>query len=282
MTATSSRSKRRVAPIVLVVIVLVVLGFALFPVYWMLVTATTDDGALFGDSAQWLPNFTNMGSFADVIGGGTIRTWLTNSLIIAVGNVILSTVLAVHAAYAFSRFRFRGKSVGSMMLFVTQMLPEALLVVPIFAIFSMTGLLDNYLGLIIANAAFTIPILTLILKSAIDSVPPELDEAAKIDGCSYRQVLWRVVLPVIGPSLAAVSVIAFFSGWNEYVFALTFTQSTDMRTASVGLASFVGELATPIQTVMAVAFMYTLPAVVFYLMVQKFIVAGLAAGSVKG
>ena len=208
--------------------------------------------------------------------------WLRNSAIVAVGTMVLSILLAILPAYALSRFRFHGKGVLGFVLFATQMLPEAMLVVPLYAIFAKLLLLDTLRGLILANAAFTVPVITWILKGAIDGVPLEIEEAARIDGCSRLDIVLGIVLPVVAPTLAAASVIAFFHGWNEYVFAQTLILSQELRTASVGLASFVGELSTPIHTVMAIGVMYTLPAVAFYLMVQRYVVAGMTAGSVKG
>jgi multiple sugar transport system permease protein len=265
-----------------VVLILGLLGIAIFPFYWMVVTALTSDGRLFGESAQVLPDLARLGVFSDVLGAGSVRTWLTNSAIVAGGTTVITIAFSVTAAYALSRFRFKGKAITGIGLFVTQMLPEALLVVPLFGIFRTINLLDTLPVLILANTAFTVPIVTFVLKNAIDAVPHELDEAGRIDGCSRFAVLRRVILPVIAPSLAAAAVLAFFHGWNEYVFAVTFISSEELRVASVGLASFVGELATPIQSVMAVAVMYTLPAVAFYLLLQRFIVSGMTAGSVKG
>jgi multiple sugar transport system permease protein len=167
-------------------------------------------------------------------------------------------------------------------LFTTQMLPEAMLLVPLYAIFGKLALLNTLGGLILANTAFTVPVIIWILKGAIDGVPLEIEEAARIDGCSRLGVILSVVVPLIAPTLAAAAVIAFFHGWNEYIFAQTFINEERLHVASVGLASFVGELSTPLDAVMAVAVIYTLPAVVFYLMVQKHVVAGMTAGSVKG
>jgi len=162
------------------------------------------------------------------------------------------------------------------------MLPEALLVVPLFGIFRNLNLLNSQFGLILADTAFVLPIVAIILRGAIDGIPRELEESARIDGCSAVSILTRINMPLIAPSIAATAVIAFFSGWNEYVFAVTFTFDPLKQPASVGLAGFVGELSTPLQTVMAVAFMYTLPAVVFYLFAQKYVVSGMVAGGVKG
>jgi multiple sugar transport system permease protein len=155
-------------------------------------------------------------------------------------------------------------------------------VVPLFSIFAALGLINSLFGLILVNAAFVMPVVTLVLMGAIDGVPTEIDEAARVDGATRVGVLTRMVIPIIAPSLAAVAVIAFFHGWNEYIFALTFTTQDSLHTASVGLAGFIGELTTPTQQVMSVAIVYTLPAVALYLLLQRFIVSGIAAGSVKG
>jgi multiple sugar transport system permease protein len=157
-----------------------------------------------------------------------------------------------------------------------------MLVVPLYAIFGQFSLLDTLTGLVLANTAFTVPVVVWILKGAIDGIPAEIEEAAHIDGCSQSGIVWRIVLPLIAPTLAAAAVIAFFHGWNEYVFAQTLVSSESLRTASVGLAGFVGELSTPIHTVMSISIIYTVPAVVFYLFVQKYVVSGMTAGGVKG
>lgn len=263
-------------------LIMVLLSAALFPIYWMVVTSLTSSANLFADRPQMLPDPSQAFNYAETFAKTGVLLWLRNSAIVAVGTMVLSILLAILPAYALSRFKFRGKGVLGFVLFATQMLPEAMLVVPLYAIFAKLLLLDTLGGLILANAAFTVPVITWILKGAIDGVPIEIEEAARIDGCSRIDIVLGIVLPVVAPTLAAASVIAFFHGWNEYVFAQTLVLSQELRTASVGLASFVGELSTPIHTVMAIGVMYTLPAVAFYLMVQRYVVAGMTAGSVKG
>lgn len=263
-------------------LIMVLLSAALFPIYWMVVTSLTSSANLFADRPQMVPDPAQAFNYAETFAKTGVLLWLKNSAIMAVGTMVLSILLAILPAYALSRFRFHGKGLLGFVLFATQMLPEAMLVVPLYAIFAKLLLLDTLGGLILANAAFTVPVITWILKGAIDGVPLEIEEAARIDGCSRLDIVLGIVLPVVAPTLAAASVIAFFHGWNEYVFAQTLILSQELRTASVGLASFVGELSTPIHTVMAIGVMYTLPAVAFYLMVQRYVVAGMTAGSVKG
>ncbi len=262
--------------------VLALLGVAVFPIYWMLVTSLTTSSELFAATPQFLPSLSELNVYQDVFKTIPVATWLKNSVIVASGTTVLSIVLAILPAYALSRFRFAGLALLGFVLFATQMLPEAMLVVPLYAIFGDLGLLNTLTGLILANTAFTVPVIAWILKGAIDAVPIEVEEAARMEGCSKLDVVLLIVVPLIGPTLAAASVIAFFNGWNEYVFAQTLISSESLRTASVGLAGFVGELSTPVHSVMAVGFIYTLPAVLFYLLVQRYVVAGMTAGSVKG
>lgn len=267
---------------IVIIILLVVAGLAIFPFYWMLVTATTPTSNFYEENAQLFPNF---GDLSNIIGAFTdtpMLHWLGNSAIVATGTMVLAVGFGLPTAYAISRFSFKGKALISLSLFLTQMLPEAVLVVPLFSIFAALGLINSFIGLILVNAAFVMPVVTLVLVGAISGVPVEIDEAARVDGASRMGILLRLIVPIVAPSLAAVSVIAFFHGWNEYIFALTFTTQDAMHTASVGLAGFIGELTTPTQQVMAVAIVYTLPAVALYLLLQRFIVTGIAAGSVKG
>ncbi len=265
-----------------IVAVLVVLGIAAFPLYWMLVTALSSNADLFAERPRLLPDFSQFGVFVDGLAEGKVAGWLLNSLLIAVGTTVLSIGLGIPLGYALSRFSFRGKAVLTVVLLFTQMLPEALMVVPLFSLFRRFNLLDSLGGLILANVAFVLPIVALILKGAIDGIPRELEEAARVDGARPFAVLTRVNVPLIAPSIAATAVISFFHAWNEYVFAVTFIFNKALQPASVGLAGFVGEQGTAIQTIMAVAFMFTLPAVAFYLFAQKYVVSGMTAGAVKG
>jgi multiple sugar transport system permease protein len=262
--------------------VLLLLALAGFPFYWMFVTSLTPSSQLFAATPQFWPTWSEAGVYREAFQKIPVATWLVNSLIVAAGTTALSLAISLFPAYALSRFRFSGKGAMGLSLFATQMLPEAMLVVPLYALFGQVNLLNTLIALILANTAFTVPVVVWILKGAIDGVPEELEEAARIDGCSQAGIVWRIILPLIAPTLAAASVIAFFHGWNEYVFAQTFVSNESLKTASVGLAGFVGELSTPIHTVMSIAIIYTTPAILFYLFVQKYVVGGMTAGGVKG
>lgn len=200
----------------------------------------------------------------------------------AIGTVGLVLSGLATAAYALSRLSFRGRGVFGFALFATRMLPEAPIVVPLSALFLTLGPLNNLWGLVLGNTAFAMPVAVWILKTAMDGVPREIEEAAALDGCSRFAMLRRVVRPLIAPSLAAAAVLAFFASWNEFLLANTFMADEEKWPASKGLASFVGEFVTPMPTVMSTGLLFTLPAVVLFLLVQRHIVAGLTAGAVKG
>jgi multiple sugar transport system permease protein len=261
----------------------VLVAVAGFPVYWLFTTATHTTAELFGGQVQWLPDLGQFfTSFTSAANGVPMLRWLSNSAVVAFGTTFLSLTIAILAAYALSRYRFRGKGVFGFALFATQMLPEALLVVPLYSIFLTFGLLDNLTGLVLSDTAFAMPVAVWILKSAMDGVSLEIEESARVDGCPRYAMLTQIMLPLIAPSIAAAAVITFFEGWNEYLFANTFITDEQKWPASKGLASFIGEFVTPLNHVMAAALMFTLPAIIFFLFVQRRIVSGLTAGSVKG
>lgn len=264
------------------VLITLLVVFAGFPVYWMLGTSLGTEASLYRDGQPLIPEFQNIGQWGGFLSEIPIFRWLGNSFVIAAGTTILSLVLATMAAYALSRYRFHGRGVAGFIFFSTQMLPEALIIVPLYAIFAGAGLLNSHWGLVLADTAFVMPVAMFIIKSGIDKIPFEIEEAARIDGCSRVRILTTIVLPLIMPSIAAAAVIAFFDGWNEFMFANTFISSSDLWPASVGLSSFLGQFYTPMNVVMFCALLFALPAIIFFLWAQRGIVSGLTAGSVKG
>ncbi len=266
-----------------IAVVLALAVFAGFPVYWMYATATSTNSELFGAGQTLWPHVERTFDIFDVFGGDVpMLRWLGNSAFVAFGTTLLSLLLAVLAAYSLSRYRFHGRGILGFGLFATQMLPEALLVVPLYALFVALGLINDLWGLVLANTAFAMPVAVWILKSAMDGVPYEIEESARVDGCPRFGILAQIVFPLVVPSVAAASVITFFDGWNEFLFATTFIQDQSLWPASKGLSSFVGEFVTPVSTVFSAALIFTIPALLFFLLVQRRIVSGLTAGSVKG
>ena len=262
--------------------VLLVCALVLFPVYWMLVTSIRPTRfSISYPPALWPEEF-RWTAYLELFRTIPVATWLRNTFSVSLGTTVVCLALSIIGGYALSRFRWPGRKLFGFALFSTQMLPEALLVIPIFIIFRQIGLIDTLLGLVVADAAFVVPVGVWILKGFFDTIPQEVCEAALVDGCSPLGVLWRIILPLSLPALVAVSVVAFFEGWNEYLFASTFITTSELRVASIGLASFIGELATPVELVLACATVFTIAPVVFYIAMQRHIVSGLTGGAVKG
>ena len=237
----------------------------LFPVYWMLVTSLRPTRDTITYPPDLLPRNVRLAAYRELLQTVPIATWLGNTVVISTGVMLLCLALSILGAYALSHFRWRGRSAFGFLLLVTQMLPEALLVIPIFVIFRRAGLIDTQPGLILADAAFVVPVGVWILKSFMDTIPREVREAALIDGCGPMGSLWRITLPLSVPALITVSVIAFFDGWNEYLFASTFVTTSSSGRPAVGLASFIGELATPVELVFAAAALFTAPPIALLL-----------------
>jgi multiple sugar transport system permease protein len=263
-------------------VILVLVLLAGFPIYWMANSALSVNSQLYNTGQlPWL-QFENLPALVRAIADVPFLRWMTNSFIIAGGTTAISLVLGALAGYALSRFKFRGKGVIGFLLFITQVLPEALLVVPLYALFISLGLLNSQWGVVIANAGFSLPVAAFVLKSAMDSVPYEIEESAMIDNAPRFAILTMILLPLIMPSVAAAAVISFFAGWNEYLFASTFLLDPERWPASVGLASFIGQYETPLSAVLGSALLFSIPAIVFFLLIQRKIVTGLTAGAVKG
>lgn len=264
-------------------ILLVTLGLiCVFPVYWMVTTALLPLDQVFKKPPIMTPDVGNAGAFIDALTMTPLLGWFRNSGLVAAGVSLLSVVLAILAGYALSRYRFTGKTTFGFLLFASQMLPESLVLVPLYALFVAAGLLNNLGGLVIVNTVFIMPVVAWIVKAAMDGVPFELDEASRIDGAPTMGTLGMVVLPLVLPSVAAGAVIAFFYGWNEYLFAATFITNSSGWTASVGISSFIGQYVTPLDVVFAAGTLYAVIPIGFYLVAERWIVAGMTRGAVKG
>jgi multiple sugar transport system permease protein len=270
---------RRIAAYALIILVCAVV---LFPVYWMILSAIQPARLSMRYPPPMFPQAVNFTPFQQLFRDYPVVTWVRNSAIIAVLTTALCLALAVFGAYALSALRWRGRNAFGMLLFFTQMLPEALIVIPIFIILRQLQMLENLPAVALVNGAFVLPIAIWILKGVFDAVPREIREAALVDGCDSLSVLWRIVVPLSVPGLVAVGVVAFFYAWNEFLFTSTMLTTDAIRPASVGLASLRTMMETPVERILAASLLFSAPPVVFYLVMQRYIVSGLTAGAVKG
>lgn len=281
------RSVRAVRSALYYLLVLAVCLVTFFPVYWMVLTAIQPSKFSTVYPPPLWPRTIDLTPFRRLLTEVPIGRWIWNSTVLAGMATALCVALAIFGAYALSAMRWRGRTAFAVFLLMTQMLPEALIIVPIFKIYTDFPLLhirlrESLAGLSLIDAAFILPIGIWILKNMFDTVPREVREAALVDGAGPFRVLWEIVLPLTKPGLVAVGVVAFFYAWNEFLFAQTMIQDKAIKPASVGLASMISMLDAPIDRLLAAGLIFAIPPVIFYVVMQRYIVAGITAGAVKG
>jgi multiple sugar transport system permease protein len=260
---------------------LALLAAVAFPFYWMVKTSMETGSGLFSYPPRFLPNSLAMQGYRTVLAETPLALWLWNSLLVAGGSTALALMAGVSGAYGLSRFRYRGKGVFALVVLMTQMMPPLVLIIPIYTIFIRLGLTDTLFGLMLGNFAFLLPVVIWMMKAIFDSIPIEIEEAARVDGASWLYILARITLPIGMPGLIATGIFVFLNGWDEFMFARTIVTATDKWVGTVGLASFIGVYVTPWDQILAAATIFTLPPVILFLLVQKYFIAGLGAGAVK-
>jgi len=282
ITYRKSRLGQTLSKIVLYVTVAVVSLLTIFPIYWMLVSTFQPSKYTLHYPPPLFPQEITFNQFAELFANHPVALWLRNSFLIAIMAMLLCMALSVLGAYALSSLRWKGRSLFGLFLLVTQMLPEILIVIPLYIIYRRLNMLDSLPALSLVNTAFALPICIWILKGVFDTVPSEVLDAAVVDGSTELNVLWSIVLPLSAPGLVAVAVVSFFSAWNEFLFAVIMLSSAEFQPAAVGLTTLKATGFTPVEQYMAAGLIFSILPVFFYLIMQRYIVAGLTAGAVKG
>ena len=263
-------------------VVALVCGVVLFPIYWMALSAIQPQERLLSSLPPLYPVGFRLVAFRQLFDEQPILRWLASSAGVASLVVALTVALTVPAAYALSALRWRGQRTFGLALLFTQMVPGAVVVAPLLALYRGLGWTDSLPALAVVHAAFVLPVCIWVLKGSFDSIPRELFEAAQIDGCSHLAALPLVALPLAVPGLIAAAVVAFFASWNEFLFASSLITDRDQFTASLGLATLTTQLDTPLFVLMAASVVFAILPVLFYMAVQRHLLRGLTAGAVKG
>jgi N,N'-diacetylchitobiose transport system permease protein len=276
------RSRWRASSVAVNGLALLAVGFFLFPVYWMVVTAFKPSGDILLSIPKFIPSPFTFEHFSDAFNKNHFWDNARSSVIVTCSVVILAVAVAFFAATAVARFRFRGRRTFLVLLLLVQMVPFEAMLIPIFIELDRIGLVYKLIGVIVAYLAFALPFTIWVLRGFVAAVPVDLEEAALTDGCTRPQAFMKILFPLIAPGLVATSIFAFIQAWNEYIFANVLL-TNENTTLPVWLASFVSA-GSQIDWggIMAGSTMFALPVMIFFIFVQRRITAGMTVGAVKG
>ena len=260
----------------------IALAVILFPIFWMFVSSFKGQTELFARDMTLFPKVWTLENYRNVWLATPFPKYFWNSFYIAMVTAIITVTFAIYGAYAIARLKFRGRFLIGIILLLTQMFPHVTLVLPLFVIVRNLGLFNTHIALIIATVAFSLPFAVWMLRGFFMAIPAELEDAAAVDGAGLMTTLHRVIVPLAGPGIAAIAMFTFIRSWNEFLFALVLLQSQDLRTLPLGLASFQEEYTYRWDLMMAGGSIVSLPVLLFFLLMQRFIVQGLLGGALKG
>jgi multiple sugar transport system permease protein len=248
----------------------------------MTITSFKSEGQMRSLISMFWPSPVVFENYEQLLRKTNFVSWFTNSAIVAVSSTLLATAVGTIGAYALARLRFRGRAFMSSATLITYLVPPSILFIPLYAQIRMLGLSDSLAGLIAAYPSFTVPFVTWLLMGYFESIPVELEESAMIDGATRFGAFRRIILPLAAPGVLAAALYAFTQAWNEFLYALVFITDVRQRTLPVGLSSFITGDVYGWGYLMAGAVLTTVPVIVVYIYLQKYMVEGLTAGSVKG
>jgi multiple sugar transport system permease protein len=254
----------------------------LFPFYWMLVTSFKTEDQMRSLVSMFWPSPFVLENYQQLLGKTEFVSWYGNSVVVAVSSTFLATAVGTIGAYALARLRFLGRGFMASATLITYLVPPSILFIPLYAQIKNMGMANSLGGLIAAYPSFTVPFVTWLLMGYFESIPEELEESAMIDGATRFGAFYRVVLPLAAPGVLAAALYAFTQAWNEFLYALVFITDARLRTLPVGLASFITGDVYGWGFLMSGAVLTTLPVIAAYIYLQKYMVEGLTAGSVKG
>lgn len=278
------RLEKTVIQILRVMGLLVFIGIVAFPFYWMMVSSFRSLGEILLKPANLGLDIRkiNLHAYYEVLFQHGFLRYICNSVYVSVVTVVLSVTLATVGGYAVTRLRFRGREFMSYSILLIYMFPAIVLVIPLYVMFSRMGFRDSINLLILVYLAQTLPVALYMLRSYFQTLPPEIEHAGLIDGCTRFSVIWRIIIPLSAPGLASVALYTFMIAWNEFLFAFMFLDTPEKFTLSRGVVQLAGSVHLSKQLVMAASVMVTLPILVFFLLFERYLVRGLTAGAMKG
>ncbi|MBQ6370272.1 MAG: carbohydrate ABC transporter permease [Firmicutes bacterium] len=264
--------------------ILLVLGaiFAAFPILWMVCSSLKANSAIFAWPPKFIDETASLNSYFAVLSDSVKLRFFLNSYIVAGAVVVVTLFVGILAAYAFSRFDFPGKGIFNSLIISVQAIPPIVLLIPYMGMIVAMGLFNTYWALILTYLVTTLPYCILMMTGYFNTLSKELDEAVMIDGGSRWKALWSVLVPISIPGMVSVGMYTFMQAWNEYLFALALTQTTEMRTVPIGINLLMGQHAYDWSQMMAMSVLGSIPVLILFIFFQKYFIAGMSSGGVKG
>jgi multiple sugar transport system permease protein len=256
--------------------------FAALPVVWMLASSFKSNTAIFAYPPRLIDETFSLAAYQAVLLDPLKRRFFFNSYLVSTAVTILTTLVAILAGFAFSRYSFRAKSFLSLLIIGVQSIPPITLMIPYFGLIVVLRLYNSYWALILTYMVFTLPYAIIMMTGYLNTLPKDLDEAVLIDGGSNSVILWRILVPISLPGIVSVGVYTFMLAWNEFLFALTLTRTNEMRTVPVGIQLLMGQHSFEWNQMMAMSVLGSLPVLILFLVFQRYFISGMSAGSVKG
>ncbi|MBO7710957.1 MAG: carbohydrate ABC transporter permease [Lachnospiraceae bacterium] len=270
--------------VLLCIAALLILAVLMFPLFWTLITSLKTEKEIFQYPPTFYPHVLNTKSYAAQVETGDFNMFQSfgNSFLISAGAMLIAVLLAVPASYAIARYRFRGRNAMLLGFLVTQMLPVSVLLTPMFIMFKKMHVYNSWWAAILADATIGIPFSVLILKNYFASVPKELEEAAYIDGCNRFSAFMRVLVPIAKPGVIVCAIFSFLYGWGDLAYGMTFILDQQKRPITAGIFNFMGQYGTRWSYLAAFAIVTIIPVTLIFIFMQKYIIAGMTNGAVKG
>ena len=270
--------------VILCILSIVLLCILLFPLFWILMTSLKTEQEIFRIPPTIIPEKLNLQYYAAQVETGDFNMFqsFANSFIISIGATIISVVLAVPASYGIAKYRFRGRKAMLLGFLVTQMLPVAVLLTPMFILFRGMNLYNTAGAAILADATIGIPFSILILKNYFASIPKDLEEAAYIDGCNRFSAFIRVLIPIAKPGVMVCAIFSFLYAWGDLAYGMTFIIDQQKRPITAGIFNFMGQYGTKWSYLTAFAVVTIIPVALIFIFMQKYIISGMTSGAVKG
>ncbi len=277
----SKKFKKAATKTLIIIALLIGAIFAAFPALWMLMNSFKPNTEIFAYPPKFISSTFSFDAYKIIITNPDKIRFFTNSYIISVSVTIFTLIVAILAAYSFSRYDYKLKKTLNVVIISVQAVPPITLLIPYFGLIVILGMYNSYRALILTYMVFTLPYAILMLTGYFNTLPKELDEAVMVDGASPFYALWKILVPIAKPGIVSVGIYTFMQAWNEFLFALTLTKTIDMRTVPIGIQQLMGQHSYEWNEMMAMSILGCLPVLIIFLFFQRYFKGGLTTGSVK-